>query len=72
MILATDMAGNHSTTNGLAHIVYLDDLEQFSDQWLFTGPQLDADLNSNGTVDFRDFVVLSDFWQKPAPASWPF
>jgi hypothetical protein len=72
IILATDMAGNYSTTNGLIHIVYLNDLEQFFAQWLSTGPQLDADLDNNETVDFRDFVVLANFWQKPAPTAWPF
>jgi len=46
------------------------DLAIFSEQWLQTGSNLKADLDSNGTVDFMDYNILADNWLDCCPANW--
>lgn len=43
------------------------DLEYLCNQWLLDEPSIDADIspvNGNSQVDFKDFAVLSENWQK--------
>jgi hypothetical protein len=40
------------------------DLCLLVDFWLAEGPSIPADLDDNGTVDFRDFAILSSDWLK--------
>ncbi|MHC4639083.1 MAG: hypothetical protein ACYTBP_09080 [Planctomycetota bacterium] len=53
-------------------IVNCDDLDKFSDQWLMSGDNLDADFNDSNTVDFFDYSILANQWFKNCPDDWPF
>ena len=56
----------------VTRIVYLYDLGAFCAQWLQPGPNLDADLDGDGDVDFADFSILAGYWRGQCPAGWPF
>jgi hypothetical protein len=36
------------------------DLEIIANKWLESGPDLEAHLDSDNTVDFRDYALLTD------------
>jgi hypothetical protein len=52
-------------------IVGLYDLAAFCEQWLQTGANLEADLNSNEIVDFVDYSIFANFWLDNCPPDWP-
>ena len=37
-------------------------IKNFSEQWLQSGSDLDADLDNNGHVDFKDFSIFTENW----------
>ncbi len=43
-------------------VVDMPDLEIMVDQWLQTGPDIEADLNSDEIVDFKDYAELIATW----------
>jgi predicted outer membrane repeat protein len=45
-------------------IIGFDYLAEFSSQWLNTTPELESDLDGNGTVDFKDFSILAGDWSQ--------
>jgi len=47
------------------------DLAAFCEQWLQTGANLEADLDSGGTVDFIDYSILANSWLNNCPPDWP-
>jgi len=54
-------------------IVNLGDLDGFCSQWpQAEPPELSADLNGDGKVDFVDFNILAGYWMGNCPADWPF
>ena len=54
-------------------IVNLGDLDGFCSQWLQAEPpELSADLNGDGKVDFVDFNILAGYWMGNCPVDWPF
>jgi len=54
-----------------ACIVGFDDLAQFSEQWLASNPNVPADLDGSGTVDFADYSTLANSWLALCPDDWP-
>jgi hypothetical protein len=52
-------------------IVGMDDLARFCAQWLQGGPDLDADLDGSGQVDFKDFGMFANSWLDVCPPDWP-
>ncbi len=50
--------------------VDIEDLHNFTKQWLETGPDLDADLNNTGKVDMQDYAAFSDYWMAFCPDAW--
>lgn len=42
--------------------VGLNDLKSWTSQWLKTGGGLSGDLNGDGRVDFKDFVIFGESW----------
>ena len=72
VVVAVDLASNYLMIRGNIHIVYLDDLERLSYQWLLEGPKLTADFNKDNTVNFKDFAVMAGLWLQLAPPDWPF
>jgi hypothetical protein len=44
--------------------VELDDLADFTDQWVESRGGLEADLDGNGSVDFADFALFAENWVK--------
>ncbi|MGA2916436.1 MAG: MopE-related protein [Sedimentisphaerales bacterium] len=52
-------------------IVNFYDFAVFANHWLESGTGLPADLDKNGTVDFNDLKLLTDFWLWPCPSNWP-
>lgn len=53
------------------NVVDMDDLRQFSGQWLKTGNSFDADFDRNNVVDIADFAAFCDSWLSVCPADWP-
>jgi hypothetical protein len=53
-------------------VVELYDLDAFSNYWLQTGSNIDADLNHDGKVNFVDFSILAGYWMDNCPSDWPF
>lgn len=51
-----DMAGDFLCPNGVA----IEDLEYLAERWLMT--ETKADLNSDGSVDMLDYVILAQNW----------
>ncbi len=49
-------------------VVSLDDLYNFSDQWLTTSSP--ADLDDSGNVDIADFGIFANYWQEYCPDNW--
>jgi len=43
-------------------VVDLPDLEILTDQWLTSGPGIEADLNADEIVDFADYALMIDAW----------
>jgi hypothetical protein len=52
-------------------VVGLYDLAAFCGQWLQTGANLEADLDSNEIVDFLDYSIFANFWFDNCPPDWP-
>jgi hypothetical protein len=53
--------------------VNLGDLAAFCAQWpQQEPPELQADLNGDGKVDFADFNYLAGYWSDTCPVTWPF
>jgi len=52
-------------------LVNSEDLQNFSSQWLQEGVSLEADLNGDGRVDYKDFGIFAGYWLKGIPAGWP-
>ncbi|MBW8035558.1 MAG: hypothetical protein FVQ79_08005 [Planctomycetes bacterium] len=42
-------------------------LTNFASQWLRTGPDLNADLDNSGHVDFKDFSIFANNWCDVCP-----
>ena len=70
-ITAEDLAGNKTTETANMKFVYLVDLVNFADQWLQVAPDLEADLDDSGSVDFSDFAILGLSWRDICPPGWP-
>jgi hypothetical protein len=51
--------------------VKFEDLANFVDDWLETGPGLPADLYSDESIDFKDYNILADYWLDYCPDGWP-
>ena len=45
-------------------------LKTMSDQWIQSAPDLSADLNDDGKVNFEDYSMLAEEWMKPIPPGW--
>ncbi len=43
---------------------------RFAEQWLYTGPDLAADLDNDEDVDFADLKRLVDEWLYSCPPDW--
>ncbi|MBW8042093.1 MAG: hypothetical protein FVQ85_19120 [Planctomycetes bacterium] len=51
--------------------VDFDDLRRFVQDWLESGGEFPGDLDSNGSVNFLDYTVITDLWLQLCPAGWP-
>ncbi len=51
-------------------IVEFEDYARFADEWLETGSELDADLDSDGDVDYEDLRQFVDEWLYCCPYDW--
>lgn len=52
---------------------YMADFKQFAnfaDEWLKTGAGLKADLYEDGSVNWHDLKVFTDYWLDECPAGW--
>jgi len=43
---------------------------RFAEQWLYTGPDLAADLDGSTVVDFGDLKLFVDEWLYSCPYNW--
>ena len=50
--------------------VTFEDLANFVDDWLDTGP-VAGNLDSTGYVDFEDYSMFASYWLDYCPDSWP-
>jgi len=48
-----------------------EDLANFVNDWLKTGPGWPADLYSDKNVDFKDFCIFAFYWLDYCPDNWP-
>ena len=62
-----EAAGERIAVGSVACIVDFNYLARFSGQWLQSGPDLDADMDDSGLVDFKDFQILADNWLDVCP-----
>ena len=53
------------------YIVDLEDLANFVSQWLESGPDLPANLDSANGVDLVDFSIFASYWLCYCPDNWP-
>jgi len=51
--------------------VNLPDFTVFADYWLQSGPDLLADLDTDGDVDLEDLGLFVDSWLCGCPYNWP-
>ena len=67
--------GDYAVTDvflfGSKCIVGMDDLFNFSSQWLTSGVGSAADLDASQEVNMIDFVILASYWMDLCPALWP-
>ncbi len=52
-------------------VVNMTDLSNFITQWLYSGPDLEADLWADEVVNLEDFAELAFWWLQACPADWP-
>jgi len=52
-------------------LINFSELTIFTEYWLESGPDLPADLNSDGIVDVYDLTLLLDKWLCVCPYNWP-
>ncbi len=53
-----------------ACVVALDDLANFVDDWLLSGPGLVGDLSGDDDVEFEDYSVFASWWRDYCPDGW--
>jgi hypothetical protein len=51
-------------------VVSFEDLANFVDDWLVSGPGLPGDLSGNEYVDFADYSMFSDYWRDYCRGGW--
>jgi len=51
-------------------VVLSDDLANFADDWLSTGPGLPGDLTAPAIVDEADYAVFASYWRRYCPDGW--
>jgi hypothetical protein len=51
-------------------VVAIDDLANFVDDWLDTGPGLDGDLSGDNDVEFEDYSIFAWYWSSYCPEGW--
>ena len=51
-------------------VVLFDDLANFADDWLLTGPGLPGDLTAPAIVNQADYAVFSWYWRDYCPDGW--
>jgi len=64
------LAGGYWTFADLCFVDYID-LAIFSQYWLYTGPDLPADLDGDTNVNMIDLRILAEEWLSVCPANWP-
>lgn len=50
--------------------VTLEDLANFVEEWLNSGPDWEADLYYDEKVDFRDYSIFANYWLDYCPDGW--
>ena len=50
--------------------VNFEDLSNFVDDWLKSGPGLPGDLSDSNDVDFIDYGIFADYWLDYCPDDW--
>ncbi len=62
--------GNTSNAQATCWVTF-EDLVNFVDDWLKSGPGWPADLYSDENINFKDYAIFADYWHSRCPDGWP-